>query len=440
MPRDRTRSERLTAEAVSRMQPANKRYRVNDTKQAGLCIVVHPTGAKTFSVRYVTTDGKNSDKSLGAYPALSVEQARRMAAEVRSNIVAHKIDPVEQARAERSEGKQKRERTLAALIEAYLAHVEREGRKAPSTLAKERHHLRQNVVPRMGKMPVQNIRRRDLRELLLEIAEASSKQPTGRGGRTAANDCLKYLKLVFDFAVDHLEWIETNPATGLRKLEVTQPRGREAMNEELKALWNLWAGRIKDGRTPDWAGSAALQFLTLTLQRGEEVASARWSEFDLQAKRWRLPAGRKKERQEAIVPLSEPALAILSEARQRFPEAEGPFPGRGKDTIRRDSLTQLFSRDCETLGIKGLTMHDMRRTGRTAITDPERLGFAPHIGEAVLSHAIGNALTRTYDKNSYLPEKRRALEAWADEVLRVAGEALPHKADAKVVQLRQKNN
>jgi integrase len=289
----------------------------------------------------------------------------------------------------------------------------------------------------MGKVPVQNIRRRDLRELLLEIAEASAKQPTGRGGRTAANDCLKYLKLVFDFAVDDLEWIETNPATGLRKLEVAQPRGREATNEELKALWNLWAGRMKDGRAPDWAGSAALQFLALTLQRGEEVASANWVEFDLEAKRWHLPAGRKKERQEAIVPLSEPALAILSEARRKFPEAEGPFPGRGNETIRRDSLTQLFSRDCETLGIEGLTMHDLRRTGRTAITDPERLGFPPHIGEAVLSHAIGNALTRTYDKNSYLPEKRRALEAWADEVLRVAGETLPRKADAKIVQLRQ---
>jgi len=438
MPRDRTRSERLTAEAVSRMQAADKRYRVNDTKQSGLCVLVHPTGAKTFSVRYVTADGKNSDKSLGAYPTISVEQARRMAAEVRSNVVAHKIDPVEQARAGRSEGKQKRERTLEVLIEAYLAQVEREGRKAPSTLAKERHHLRQNVLPRMGKVPVQNIRRRDLRELLLEIAEASAKQPTGRGGRTAANDCLKYLKLVFDFAVDDLEWIETNPATVLRKLEIAQPRGREATNEELKALWNLWAGRMKGGRAPDWAGSAALQFLALTLQRGEEGASATWPEFDLEAKRWNLPAGRKKERQEAIVPLSEPALAILSEARRKFPEADGPFPGRGNDTIRRDSLTQLFSRDCEALGIEGLTMHDLRRTGRTAITDPERLGFPPHIGEAVLSHAIGSALTRTYDKNSYLPEKRRALEAWADEILRVAGETRPSETGAKVVQLRRK--
>ncbi len=439
MARDRARSERLTSEGVSRMQAAAKRYRVNDTKQSGLCVLVHPTGAKTFSVRYVTADGKNSDKSLGTYPTISVEQARRMAAEVRSNVLAHKIDPVEQARAERSQGKQKRERTLSALIEVYLAQVEREARKAPSTLAKERHHLRQNVMPLVGKTPVQNIRRRDSRELLHQIAEASAKQPTGRGGRAAANDCLKYLKLVFDFAVDDLEWIETNPATGLRKLEAAQARGREATNEELKALWNLWEARLKDGRVPDWAGSAALQFLTLTLQRGEEVASVRWSEFDLEAKRWNIPAGRKKERHEAVVPLSEPALEILLEARRKSPDAEGPFPGRANETIRRDSLTQLFSRDCEALGIEGLTMHDLRRTGRTAITDPERLGFPPHVGEAVLSHAVGNALTRTYDKNNYLPEKRRALDAWGEEVLRVSGKSPQRAQDANIVRLRRES-
>ncbi len=412
------------------MQPASKRYRVNDSKQSGLCVMVHPTGAKSFSVRYVTADGKNSDKALGMFPSVSVEQARRMAAEIRSNVVANRIDPVEQARAVRSEGKQKRERTLAVLIEAYLTHIEREGRKAPTTLAKERHHLRQNVVPLMGKVPVQTIRRRDLRELLHQVAEAAARQPTGRGGRTAANDCLKYLKLVFDFAVDDLEWIETNPATGLRKLEVTQPRGREATSEELKALWTLWDERMKDGRAPDWAGSAALQFLALTLQRGEEVASATWGEMDLEAKRWQLPASRKKERQEAIIPLSEPALDILSEAQRRFPVAKGPFPGRGTETIKRDSLTQLFSRDCEALGIAGLTMHDLRRTGRTAITDPERLGFPPHIGEAVLSHAVGTTLTRAYDRNNYLTEKRRALEAWGVEVLSLTRRATSEPAGA----------
>ena len=67
-----TRRIKLTNKAVNDLQPEDKRYRVNDTKQTGLCVVVQTSGSKTFSVRYRTAEGKNSDKTLGRFPEVSV--------------------------------------------------------------------------------------------------------------------------------------------------------------------------------------------------------------------------------------------------------------------------------------------------------------------------------------------------------------------------------
>ncbi len=436
MTKSDTRRERLSNSSVNSLTSEARRYRVNDEKQAGLCIVVQPSGKKTFSVRYRTADGKNSEKTLGDFPSVSVEEARRLASDIRGRVITTQEDPAEEARKARSEGTEKRQRTLKALIEDYLEREETRGRVRGSTLSKKRHHLLNNVVPLAGSWQVSDIKYADIDKLLPTIAKRISKSPQAKNGNAGANDCLKFLKQVFKFGVQR-EWMDRNPASEVERLPETT-NTRIATDAELKALWLHWEARMKAGRPQDWAGSAALQFLSLTLQRGQEVAKAKWSDIDLDAKTWTVPLEDKKEARLAVIPLSEPALEILREAKRRHPEAEHPFPGRTGRAIRRDSITQAFSRDCEVLGIAELTPHDMRRTGRTAITNPERLGFPPHVGEAVIAHQIGDKLTRTYDRNSYLPEKRRALDAWAQEILRVA-DRLPedHQEATNVVRMGQ---
>lgn len=409
-----TRRIKLTSKAVHDLAPEDKRYRVNDTKQTGLCVIVQPTGAKAFSVRYRTADGKNSAKTLGRFPTLTVDQARDLAAETLSAITTKKIDPAEEARKARSEGTTRRQRTLEALIHDYLEREATRGRVRPSTFNKKRHHLLNNVVPLAGKWQVQDIRYADVDGLLPELAKRISKNPQAKNGNAGANDCLKYLKHVFKFGVQR-EWMDRNPAAEVEKLP-EKPNTRIATDDELSALWSLWEKRMSEGRPQDWVASAALQFLTLTLQRGQEVASAKWADIDTDAKLWVVPLEDKKEAREGVVPLSDAALKILREAKERFPNSPHPFTGRTGKAIRRDSLTQAFSRDCDALEIEGLTMHDLRRTGRTAITNPEKLGFPPHVGEAVLNHATGDKLSRTYDRNDYLPEKRKALTGWAETI------------------------
>lgn len=449
MPRQAARSTKLTKTFVENLKPEAKRYRVMDTAQTGFCVLVSPAGKRTFAVRYVTAEGKNSEKTLGEYPALLPDKARELAAEVRTEVKAKGADPVEQTREKRRAGTERRQRTLEALSALYLKHAEAKGKKSASTLSKERGHLGKNILPRLGKLSVDGLTLEDIEGALADIKKSAAARSGGTGA-AAANDCRKYLNLILEFGRKR-GWLTVNPVQDTDKYE-ERHRERVASDEELRLLWHYWDAQKRTGTAegPEqedeagrgWTSASALQFEVLTLQRGGEVAALRWEEIDFEGQRWYLGASRKKERRAFIVPLSPQALAILREAHAVNGDAAGPFMGKpnsrtGKrNTIRRDSLTQAFERACEKLGIAGLTPHDMRRTGRTRMTDGERLNIAPHVAEVVIAHKVSGKIQKVYDQNEYLAEKRAALDAWANYVERVArGEPGVVRSEGNVVAL-----
>ncbi|UPT64785.1 MAG: hypothetical protein M0D54_09960 [Hyphomonadaceae bacterium JAD_PAG50586_4] len=81
-----------------------------------------------------------------------------------------------------------------------------------------------------------------------------------------------------------------------------------------------------------------------------------------------------------------------------------------------------MSRVCEGLSIAHASPHDLRRTGRTMLTS-ERVGVSYEVAERVIAHLVGSAVSRVYDRNEYLREKRAALDAWANELAMIVGEA-----------------
>lgn len=431
MPRASTLTQKLTKRTVEAAKPRDRRFRISDSDQPGFYLMVWPSGTKSFGVRYNTADGKQSERKLGDYPSVLPATAREEAQRLRSDVYTAGADPAEDARKARQAGVERRQRTFAALAEEYLLDMELRARKRVSTIAKERQHINKHLVPQLGRFPVDEISTRDLTTALMKIRTAASE--LGKSGSSAANDCLKYARQILKYG-QRLEWLpkERRAWEDVEKFDEA-PREREASNDELKALWAQWETRKRENGSRGWNSATALQFMALTLQRGEEVVSMSWDEVDLKARLWTIPGDRKKENRAAAVPLSDQAIAILREAKDRNPEDFGPFRGRTGATLKRASLTQSFERDRQTLGIDDLTPHDLRRTGRTAITNPERLGFPPFIGEVVISHAIQDSLVRTYDRNSYLSEKRRALEAWGRELERVVTDA--DEKDEVVVSL-----
>lgn len=161
------------------------------------------------------------------------------------------------------------------------------------------------------------------------------------------------------------------------------------------------------------------------------------AELDLEAATWLVPGERMKAGRPHLVPLPPRAVQLIREAislaetiddegKTVEPVCVFPSPRDPSKPIRPDSVTHALSRVSEALGIKGLAVHDLRRTGSTALTS-ERLGFSPFIRSKVLGHgtdAGGGAAVSSvhYDANEYVSEKRRALEAWEGLLLEIVGE------------------
>jgi integrase len=178
------------------------------------------------------------------------------------------------------------------------------------------------------------------------------------------------------------------------------------------------------------------KLLLLTAQRRGEVAAMRWQDLDLDGASWRLPGESTKAGREHVVPLARQAVGILRQL-PRFERSSLVFPASRLSSAKPVSgFSKALLAAKRLSGVEGWHWHDVRRSATTGMA---RLGVPPHICERVLNHTAGRTLSqvaRVYNVHSYGDEVRRAVEAWALEVERIAaGEpakivALPHAASA----------
>lgn len=182
----------------------------------------------------------------------------------------------------------------------------------------------------------------------------------------------------------------------------------------MRAVWH-------EAGAGDYANIVRL--LLLTAQRREEVAGMLWSELDLEAGLWRIGAARTKNGRPHEVPLSSQAVAILQGVNLRpgrdrvFGAGEGAFSGwsQGKTKLDGRLLKRLKHSD-PAATLPAWRLHDLRRTAATGMAD---LGVLPHVIEAVLNHISGHksGVAGVYNRSSYGPEKRVALDTWAAHVM-----------------------
>lgn len=238
------------------------------------------------------------------------------------------------------------------------------------------------------------------------------------GAPVMANRTAALLGQLFKYGI-HRGLVETSPVQLLyRPGGREKPRQRVLADDELKALLNYTP-------SPRWERlHRAITLLLLTGQRRGELALARWSEIDLGAGLWLIPAARTKTGTATTVPLTPWAIeefkALKREAEKSpfvFPletdhrKAADPklltrnlaraFPAKEPKKKVRDSFSNL--------GLAPFTLHDLRRTCRTGLA---KLKIAPHIAERVLNH-VQEKIPGTYDVHDYLEEKREALNKWA---------------------------
>jgi len=169
--------------------------------------------------------------------------------------------------------------------------------------------------------------------------------------------------------------------------------------EEIPALLRAIAGYEQLG---DKQTRLALDLLSLTFTRTNELIGAEWSEFD-------LDAGRMKMRREHVVPLSHQALAVLADLEMIGGGSRFVFPGRNRDRPMSNN-TMLFA--LYRLGYKvKMTGHGFRSVASTILNEQ---GFRPDVIERQLAHEERNDVRGANNRAEYLPERKKMMQQWAD--------------------------
>jgi integrase len=203
---------------------------------------------------------------------------------------------------------------------------------------------------------------------------------------------------------------ERDPAADLRGALPPAKEKHHAAITDPKAIGALL--RAIDGYQGSLVTQCALRLAPLTFVRPGELRGAEWSEIDLEAAEWRIPAERMKMRATHIVPLSAQALAILRELHPLTGNGRYVFPSL-RTAVRPMSETTI-SAALRRMGYakEEMTGHGFRAMARTIFD--EVLGVRPDFIEHQLAHTVRDPLGRAYNRTTHLPERRDMMQRWTD--------------------------
>lgn len=391
----------LTAKGVEKIGQGTVRQEIADKLLPGFYLVVQPSGAKSWAVRY-RYGGRPKKLTLGTYPALDLTDARDAARQA-LQALAKGDDPAatkRKAKREAAEGRDLVENVVAEFLERHA--------KAKRTYAEIRRMLDREVVPKWRGRRIQDITRRDVIDLVDGL--------TDRGIGRMTNMVFSVVRKLFRWCIER-GIVAASPVAGMRPPVAEVSRDRVLSDDELRRFWRAAGGL-------GYPFGPLVRLLLITGQRLGEVTGMAWSEIDLNARIWRLPRERVKNDRAHDVPLSDLAVETLNS----LPKIAGThalvFTTTGETAVSGFSRAKrnLDSAIAEDGGgeVPPWTLHDLRRT---VATNMQRLGIPPHVTEAVLNHKSGTirGVAAIYARHDYANEKREALDAWSDHLRKVVG-------------------
>ena len=406
----------LTDLGIKKLPIPENRREVPDGRIAGLYLVLQPSGAKSWAVRY-RAFGIPRKLTLGAYPAVDLATARRRAQEALGDVAGGK-DPAGQKRAAREAAMAERAADVdrvERIAELFIKrHVKGSGKVGDGWGKEVERLFKIEILPRIGAKRIGDVTKNDILTILDAIVD--------RGSPTTANRTLAVLHKFFSWACDDRGLIAVSPCKGVKAPAAETSRDRVLSDDEIRLAWRAFDAI-------GWPFGAIGKLLLLTGARRSEIAEATWREIDLAAKTLMLPASRTKNDKPHVIPLSDEAVEII----KALPQIEGkaalvfsttgatPVSGfsRSRGLIESAMVAELRKaaidrgEDPEKVEApQPWTLHDLRRT---VATNLQKLGVRLEVTEAVLNHVSGSraGIVGVYQRHEYADEKRAALDAWA---------------------------
>lgn len=383
----------LTDTAARQAKPRNKAYTVPDS--LGLSLYVATTAIKSWHFRF-TWLGKQARISFGTYPDTGLKEARARRDEAREDL-AQGIDPRESRRGKKAELLEASGRTFRKAYDEWLAF--RKSNISSGTYRIISNAMELDVLPIFGNRQIDSIRRADVISLLRRIEK--------RGSIATAVKVRQRISQVFSYAIA-TGLIESNPTAEMHA--VTEKMGMHKPHPFLpfSELPNTIA-TIRQCVTGHqlWC---AVMLMIYTASRPGEVRHAEWSEIELEAATWTIPASKMKMRREHVVPLPTQAVDIL---KRMIPITGGlryVFTNRSDPT--RPIGTNYANSALDICGLTGKqSPHGFRHLFSTEMNGR---GYNSDWIERQLAHADSSFIRDVYNHASYLEQRRGMMQCWAN--------------------------
>lgn len=390
----------LTDSALRNAKPKEKPYKLSDG--GWLFLLVQPNGSRLWRMDY-RYDGKQKTLAIGGYPLISLVEARAKR-DAAKKLLNDGIDPNVAKKADRVQQRIESASTFSVLAKEWFDN--QDGRWVQSYATRIWSRIEDDLIPALGKRPVDDIEPLEMLDVLRKIEE--------RGAIESAKRIKQYASQILQYAL----------VTGRVKRDVTADIGR-ALKPVPKGSVKRRAW-LKADELPEFMRKLAnydgeeetrlaIHAVVLTFVRTNEIRFAVKGEFeDLDGKEpiWRVPEERMKMRLPHIVPLAPPVVKIVQRLFDMNTRSDLLFPSMDGNRTGNKAMsenTMIFA--MYRMGYRSkATIHGFRSTASTILNES---GFNSDWIEKQLAHVEPNEVRAAYNAAEWLPERRKMMNDWA---------------------------
>lgn len=392
---------KMTDRWIERLKPTGKREKYWDETSYGggsFGIRMNPSGKKTWILRvYNKSTRKEKWFTLGDYPDMSLTKAREKAREVSANGFAEERTVDDNTLKETVD--------IDALSRLYM---EKWAKIRKRTWQEDLRMLEHDILPAIGKKPVDSIQKADIIHILDIILD--------RGAQIQANRTCALLKTMFAFAKDR-GLTDRNPAEDVSRPALERKRDRILDDAELAVFFNALFGPTPVSVEKEL--SFSILFHLATASRSGETRSVEWA--DIKDDVWILPKEKSKNNMGRKLPLTKLTTRLLELQKEA---ARSPYvfvSPRTGSPYYPTSENHALKRISSAAGIQRFSAHDLRRTAASQLS---MLGVSREVLKKILNH-VDNDVTAIYDRHTYEQEKREALELWNEKIIQIIHSVAP---------------
>ncbi len=387
----------LTDVLLRNIKPIDKVQKISDGE--GLYLHVSQTGGKLWRMAYRYA-GKQKTLSFGAYPAVSLKEARKRRDEAKE-LLAAGVDPnVEKKRVKAQLLAREKEATNTFALVAEEWFVKYSVSLSERHAKRLRYYLNQRVLPIIGKKPLTECEPDDFLAIVAK-AEKAGHYEIARKLMRLCGQVMGYAQITGK--------VKYNVVSGLTKILPSAPVKHLAAITEPKEIAQLL--RDIDNYEGHFAVVYYLKILPYVFTRPSELRLAQWSEIDWDERLWKIPATRMKMRRSHTVPLASQVLELLHGLKSVSRVSKFLFP-----SIRSNTATISDAAPLAALRRLGYTkeetcLHGFRSTASTRLNE---LGYRADVIESQLAHKDSDSVRLAYNRAEYLEERRKMMQSWAD--------------------------